>query len=161
MPRTDNEVRVTLSVLDRLIDFEPEITREPIASRAKSLRQLKQSVKRDLEWLLNTRQVVDGVPSDLKELTNSLANYGLPDFTTVGAENLEDQIRMRHAIEDMIRIFEPRLQDITVTFEPARGLERVIHFRIDARLKVDPAPEPVTFDTMLQLGSGQYLVQGD
>jgi type VI secretion system protein ImpF len=161
MPRTDNEVRVTLSVLDRLIDFEPEITREPIASRAKSLRQLKQSVKRDLEWLLNTRQVVDGVPSDLKELTNSLANYGLPDFTTVGAENLEDQIRMRHAIEDMIRIFEPRLQDITVTFEPARGLERVMHFRIDARLKVDPAPEPVTFDTMLQLGSGQYLVQGE
>ncbi|HVG39165.1 MAG TPA: type VI secretion system baseplate subunit TssE [Pyrinomonadaceae bacterium] len=159
--RYDNEVRVTLSVLDRLIDFEPEISREPVASRAKNLRQLKQAVKRDLEWLLNTRQVVDGVPADLKELSNSLAAYGLPDFTTASADNLADQIKMRRSIEDVIRLFEPRLEDVSVSVEPARGLERVMHFRIDARLKVDPAPEPVTFDTMLQLGSGQYLVQGE
>jgi len=48
MPRSDYEVRITPSVLDRLIDEEPEISREPPASRAKNLRQLKQSVRRDL-----------------------------------------------------------------------------------------------------------------
>ncbi len=34
MPRTDNEVRITPSVFDRLIDYEPELSREPIASRS-------------------------------------------------------------------------------------------------------------------------------
>ena len=28
-------------------------------------------------------------------------------------------------------------------------------------LKVDPAPEPVTFDTQLQIGSGEFRVKGE
>ena len=148
-------------MLDRLIDYEPEVSREPIASRTKSLRQLKQSVRRDLEWLLNTRQIVDGLPPDLKEVNNSLAAYGLPDFSHINIENLDDQKQMQRVIERVIQIFEPRLEDVVVTVEPARHAERVMRFRIDARLKVEPAPEPVVFDTMLQLGSGQYIVQGE
>lgn len=161
MPRTDNEVRITPSVLDRLLDYEPELSREPIASRAKSLRQLKQSVKRDLEWLLNTRRMVEKLPSELKEVGQSLAAYGLPDFSSLSVESPADQKRLRREIEDTIRIFEPRLDDVVVTVEPVRETERVLRFRIDARLKIEPAPEPVTFDTMLQLGSGQYTVQGE
>ena len=148
-------------MLDRLIDYEPEVSREPIASRTKSLRQLKQSVRRDLEWLLNTRQIVDGLPPDLKEVNNSLAAYGLPDFSHINIENLDDQKQMQRVIERVIQIFEPRLEDVVVTVEPTRHAERVMRFRIDARLKVEPAPEPVVFDTMLQLGSGQYIVQGE
>lgn len=41
-----------------------------------------------------------------------------------------------------------------------REHERALRFRIDARLRVEPAPEPVTFDTVLQLHSGEYLVKG-
>lgn len=161
MSRADNEFRVTLSVLDRLIDYEPEVTREAPAARGKSLRQLKQSVRRDLELLLNTRQVVGGVPPDLKELSNSLAAYGLPDYSSVGVRSTSDQHRMRRALESMINIFEPRLRDVAVTLEPARETERTLRFRIDANLIVDPAPEPVVFDTVLQLVSGQYKVQGE
>ncbi|HMF55830.1 MAG TPA: type VI secretion system baseplate subunit TssE [Pyrinomonadaceae bacterium] len=161
MSRIDNEVRVTVSVLDRLLDYEPEVSRESIATRAKNLRQLKQSVRRDLEWLLNTRQTVGGAPPDLKELSRSLAAYGLPDFTALSTESEDDQKRMQSDIEDAIRIFEPRLEDVEVSIEPARSTERILRFRIDARLRVEPAPEPVTFDTMLQLGSGQYIVQGE
>ena len=161
MPRTDNEVRITPSVLDRLLDFEPEMSREAVASRAKSLRELKQAVRRDLEWLLNTRQTADGVPEDLKEVSRSLAAYGRPDFSNISTQNPHDQKLMRRHIEDAIRIFEPRLEDVVVTLEPPRPTERAMRFRIDARLKVDPAPEPVTFDTVLQLGTGQYVVQGD
>jgi type VI secretion system protein ImpF len=148
-------------VLDRLLDFEPELAREAIASRAKSLRQLKQSVKRDLEWLLNTRQIAEGLPPDLKEVNHSLAAYGLPDFSSASIQNPADQKRMLREIEDAIRIFEPRLEDVAVTLEPTRDTERAVRFRIEARLKVEPAPEPVTFDTVLQLGSGQYIVQGE
>ncbi len=159
MLRTDNEVRITPSVLDRLLDYEPELSREPVTSRAKSLRQLKQSVKRDLEWLLNTRRTAEDVPPELKELNNSLAVFGLPDFTTASVKNASDQKMMRRALETAIRVFEPRLEDLVVTLEPMDSIERVMRFRIDARLKVEPAPEPITFDTVLQLGSGQILVQ--
>src|SRR6266496_3275910 len=94
MARTDNEIGVTTSVLDRLIDYEPEISREAIASRSKNLRQLKEALRRDLEWLLNTRQIAGGLPSDLEELNRSLAAYGVPDFTNLNVANQDDQKRI-------------------------------------------------------------------
>ncbi len=159
MARTDNELQVTTSVLDRLLDFEPEITREPIASRSKSLRQFKQSIQRDLEWLLNTRQIAGGLPAELKETNNSVAAFGLPDFTALSIDNADDQKFIKREIEEAIRRFEQRLEGVVVSIEPVRATERILRFRIDARLKIDPAPEPITFDTVLQLGSGEYLVR--
>ncbi len=161
MARFDNEIRITLTVLDRLIDDEPNVSSEAPASRQKSLRQLKAAVRRDLEWLLNTRQMVDAVPPDLKETTRSLAVYGLPDFTSYSIKSPSERNRVRRALENAISTFEPRLEDVTVSLDPMHETERVIRFRVDARLKVDPVPEPITFDTVLQLGSGQYLVQGE
>lgn len=161
MPRFDNEIRITPSVLDRLIDEEPGVSHEAISTRQRSLRQLKQAVKRDLEWLLNTRQVVDGIPEGLTETNRSLAAFGLPDFTSVSVKSPAERNRVRRTLETAISNFEPRLQDVTVTVEPMRANERTLRFRVDARLKVEPAPEPITFDTVLQLGSGQYVVQGE
>jgi type VI secretion system protein ImpF len=159
MASTDNDGGVTVSVLDRLIDYEPETSREAAGSRSKSLRQLKETVRRDLEWLLNTRQVAKGLPRELKELNNSLAAYGLPDFTNLAIDQVDDQKWMRSKIQDAIRIFEPRLQDVTVTLQPTHSTNRLMHFRINGRLKVEPSPEPISFDTVLQLVSGQYVVK--
>ena len=158
MARNDNDVGVGLSVLDRLIDYEPVNSRDPVSSRSKNLKQLKDAVRRDLEWLLNTRQVV-GLPTDLKELNQSLAAFGLPDFANLSAGQIEDQKRMRSDIEEAIQRFEPRLQDVVVTMQPSNSKERLMHFRIDGRLNVEPAPEPISFDTVLQLVSGQYVIK--
>lgn len=159
MAKTDSDVGVAISVLDRLIDYEPGTSREPVASRSKNLRQLKETVRRDLEWLLNTRQVAKGLPADLKELSNSLAAYGLPDFSNLVVDHVDDQKRMRSEIEDAITVFEPRLQDVVVTLQPSHSTDRLMHFRIDGRLNIEPAPEPISFDTVLQLVSGQYVVK--
>jgi type VI secretion system protein ImpF len=160
MSRQEYEVRVTPSVLDRLIDDEPQISREPPASRQKTLQQLKQSVRRDLEWLLNSRRSIEALPDDLREVSSSVAAFGLPDFSAFSVKNPSDQNRMRRSIEEAIRLFEPRMMDVTVTLEPARDAERRVRFRIDANLRVEPAPEPVTFDTTLHLYNGEYTVQG-
>ena len=48
-----------------------------------------------------------------------------------------------------------------VSLDTASEADRSVRFRIDARLKVDPAPEPVTFDTTLQLMSGEFSVKGE
>lgn len=161
MARLDNDIRVTPSVLDRLLDYEPELSHEPAASRARGLRQLKQAVRRDLEFLLNTRQAAGGVPPELRELGRSLAAYGLPDFSPLNVNSPADQAQMRRSLEATIATFEPRLRAVKVTLEPVLQTDRTLRFRVDARLQVEPTPEPVTFDTVLQLHSGEYKVGGD
>jgi len=160
MSRIDSEIHITPSIIDRLIDNEPELTQEPLASRSRSLQEFKTAVKRDLEWLLNTRRAIK-IPATLKELTHSIANYGLADLSTVNVKSVNEQHRLEEEIEQVIRIFEPRLEDTIVTLEPVLENEPALHFRIDARLKIEPAPEPVSFDTVLRLDSGRYLVKED
>lgn len=158
MSRIDNEIRITPSVLDRLLDFEPDVSREAPKSRSKSLRELKLSVRRDLEWLLNTRTVNVEIDERLQELKKSVLTYGLPDITGISAKNHLEQKRLSLAIENAIRTFEPRFLDVRVTLEPINNIDRSLKFRIEARLNVEPTPEPIAFDTVLQLGSGDFEV---
>lgn len=158
MARTDNEIRIMPSVLDRLLDFEPGLSSEGPKSRAKSLRELKASVRRDLEWLLNTRRYVGEIAENLEEVNKSTAVYGLADFTAASAKSTNEQKKLVKQIESAIKIFEPRFLDLKVTLEPSGTIERVLRFRIDARLDVEPAPEPISFDTVFQFGSSEFLV---
>ncbi len=161
MARIESEVRITPTLLDRLSDDEPEITREAPISRLKSLRQLKNAVKRDLEWLLNTRSVIDEIPGDIKELQRSVFVFGIPDFTSANVASSADQMRIRKIILAAIATFEPNLRDIAVVVEKGREFERSLHFRISANLQVEPDPEPVTFDTTLHPWSVEFTVQAD
>ena len=83
MARWEPEQTVTQSVLDRLIDREPASSSEAPPTRAQSVRQLKVSLRRDLEWLLNSRRTPEAVDSEFQELEQSLYNFGLPDVTTL------------------------------------------------------------------------------
>jgi len=158
MARIDNEVRITPSVLDRLLDFEPRETREAPKSRSTSLRDLRASVRRDLEWLLNTRCQYSFDDDGLDESKRSIAYYGLPDFTGLSIQNQVEQKRLAKAIETAIRYFEPRFLDLKVSLEPISNVDRQLKFHIEARLDVDPVPEPIAFDTVLQIGSGEFLL---
>jgi type VI secretion system protein ImpF len=149
------------SVLDRLIDFEPRVSTEPLASRPRTLAQLKESVKRDMEWLLNCKRSPEPVPIGLPHLERSLLTFGLPDLSASSLLNAHEQDSLRRAIETAIRRFEPRLTGVSVSQVQGLERDRSIRFRIDAMLRIDPAPEPVTFDSMLQLTSKAFLVKGD
>ena len=65
--------------------FEPDVSREAPKSRAKSLHDLKLSVRRDLEWLLNSRSYPEGIDERLEEVKKSVIVYGLPDITGISA----------------------------------------------------------------------------
>jgi type VI secretion system protein ImpF len=161
MARADHDPNIVPSLLDRLLDDEPEVSREPLPNRFQNLRQLKKTVARDLEALLNTRQEMLGeLPSDFTELSRSLIIYGLPDFTSCNLLNQNDRNRIRRALEQAIATFEPRLDRVRVTLEPPREYDRTLRFRVDALLRVEPAPEPVTFDTVLRLNTQEYVVRG-
>jgi type VI secretion system protein ImpF len=113
-----------------------------------------------LEWLLNTRRTIEESPASLKELERSLYNYGLPDVSSLYLRSSNDQNTLLKAIRVAINYFEPRLLNIKVALEPAAADARVIRFSIEGLLRMDPAPEHVFFDTMLEPMSGQYQVKG-
>jgi type VI secretion system protein ImpF len=161
MARTDRDPNMVPSLLDRLLDDQPEDSQEPASSRSQTVRQLEKSVARDLEALLNTRrETLEDLSEDFKEVTRSLINYGLPDFTSFSLAGEKDRTRIRRALEEAITYFEPRLHRVRVTLEAPKGLDRALRFRVDALLRVEPAPEPVTFDAVLQLQNQEYRVQG-
>ena len=155
------EARVTPSLLDRLTDYQPSVSSENVLSRTQALRALKASLWRDLGSLLNTKRREVEVPEEFSEANESLLTYGLPDFSSYSLKNPTDQHKLRTAIETAIRRFERRLEKVTVTFDPPDDLESALHFRVDAYLRVDPAPEPISFETLLQPDLYQFVVVGD
>ncbi len=161
MARSEPAPNVTLSVFDRLVDNEPLVRNDPPQGRSQSLRQLKASLRRDLEWLLNTRRSVLEVKDSSLEIERSLFNYGLPDISSLGVHSIQDQKRLLWMIESTIATFEPRIADARVSMEQVAGNARVLRFQIQGLLRIDPAPERVTFDTVLELTSGEYEVKGD
>src|SRR5690349_4403102 len=98
MPRPDPDQGLLPSILDRLIDREPKVSTEPPAGRSQLLEQLKASVKRDLEWLLNTKQSIVKLPVGSGHLARSLLTYGVPDFTTASLTLSSDQDQVRRSI---------------------------------------------------------------
>jgi type VI secretion system protein ImpF len=162
MPQWEAERTVTQSVLERLIDREPGISSEPPPTRAQSVRLLKAALRRDLEWLLNARRSPEAVGREFKELEQSLFNYGVPDLSAINRESARDRNRLNRVIEQTLATFEPRLKKIKVIpLESASGAQNVLRFQIEGLLDMDPAPELISFDTVLQLSSGEYQVKGD
>ena len=155
----DHEINITPSIVDRLIDLDPRGSYESPKSRLSSLRDLKQAVRRDIEWLLNARCFPNIIDESLEEVNKSAAVYGLPDFTGVGAKDANEQTRVTQAIETAIEIFEPRFIGTKVTLEPVSSTDKQLTFRIEAHLDIEPTPEPVVFDTYLQFGSGEFTVK--
>lgn len=161
MARTRADAPIILSVLDRLIDEDPRRSEEAPLSRAQSVRELKAAVRRDLEWLLNTRQPLIPVPEG-SELEDSLFYYGLPDVTSLSISSLKDRQRLTEAIEQALVKFEPRIANVRVTLL-STGAENisVLRFLIEGLLRLDPSPEPIRFDTLLDMSSKEYKVQGE
>jgi type VI secretion system protein ImpF len=58
----------------------------------------------------------------------------------------------------VIRQFEPRLANVQISQQDDPIKTRRMRFRIEASLLVDPAPERISFDTVLQLSSGEYVI---
>jgi len=149
------------SVLDRLLDYEPAETRETPRSRSQLLRDLKQSIGRDLENLLNTRRRCKSWPENLAELEKSLANYGVPDLTAAALGSSAGREEFRRVFAEVVRLFEPRFTRVVVEMlGNSEPLDRTLRFRIKALLHAEAASEPVVFDSAMQPATGNVEVKG-
>ena len=128
-------------------------------TRTQSTRFFRDAVKRDLEWLLNTRQPPLPELAGYPGARASVINYGLPDISSLGLSNASDHRTLRIAIEGCLRNYEPRLMDVRVTLEGSDTVDRRLRFHMEGNMKLDPAPEEISFDTVLELTSGEYKVK--
>jgi type VI secretion system protein ImpF len=172
---------IVFSVLDRLVDdFDggsgqgdatapgrrEQVRRDPrqrhnVVTKGE-FERYRASVRRDLEWLLNTRKIAEPLPDGLKEVERSVYCYGLPDFSQLNlhpGRSEGDQTRLAGIIARAIELFEPRILDVRVTVagRPATTLD--VGFQVSGRLKMKPRPEPVVYDTTLDVIQGKYAVE--
>jgi type VI secretion system protein ImpF len=145
--------RLQPSLLDRLTDEEPDKAIESRERRVLSVRTLRESVLRDLAWLLNTTNLFS-VTDDgqLPHLSSSVINYGMPDISgiSVVGMNMSDLERgIRQAIWD----FEPRLMRASVVVKAvsSEANHNKIMFEIEGDMWAQPYPERLYLKTELDL----------
>ena len=148
-----------ISLVDRLTDTAPRERAEAPLTAPQAVRLLRAGLRRDLEWLLNSRRRISDPPEGARELPASLYLFGLPDMSGrhVGIHRQQDELARE--IERAIAIFEPRLKNVSVKAFDATSVSRSLRFQIDGLLRIDPGVERISFDTTLELTSGSYRVE--
>ena len=146
-------------LFDRLVDLPENDELDGLDShdRERSLRilnskQLKASVKRELERLLNTRCSIPLHQLSAEE--RSVVNYGIPDFSSLSPHNADDHALIANIVGQTISAFEPRLRQVRVEVGPAFAAESALWLNISAELAVGMFAEPVSFPLMLNSKSG-------
>ena len=155
-----NGQRLTPSLLDRLVDLEPRVPHEPVQSRLSDVREIKASVIRDLEHLLNTRKNIIQPPQTCPQVINSLFTYGLRDYSSENPNSPTVRQKLKLELEKIITSFEPRLRNLSVRAEAPQKGQRSLRFRIAALLVIDPVSEPISFDTYFDLNRSEYKISG-
>jgi type VI secretion system protein ImpF len=156
----EHQAGITLSLLDRLLDLQPESREEAPLSSWEQLREFKTSLCRDLSALLNTRRAEQDFDPAYEEATNSLLSFGIADFTSYNLKNGVEQEQVRRSMERAIRKFEPRLASVSASLEEPDPLRPVLQFQIEALLRIGPAAESVVFDVSLHRESRLVAVAG-
>lgn len=151
MARIDSEKKLKASILNRLIDNDPNNAFDTDSDQHQKLEALRSSVRSDLENLLNTRLRIAEPDDEFSELKTSLLNYGLPDLATVNISDVTKKKAFIKQLESLLCEFEPRFKSVSVAYrENSDPLDRTLRFRIDATLYADPSPEIVIFDSILE-----------
>ena len=145
----------TPGLLDRLMDER----RDAAPGTPVNLEQLKDSVARDLEALLNTRvalaaSTLAGYPA----ARASILHYGVSDFAAFCLSSSADRAAVCASLKDAIETHEPRLREVSAALVPEAGSVNRLSFVIHARLAADSLAEPVNFNAVLQPSSLHYAI---
>jgi type VI secretion system protein ImpF len=150
---------VTPSLLDRLIDLDPESRHETPVTEQEQIREFRAALCRDLTALLNTRRAAQDFDAGYVEAANSLLTFGVIDFTSHSLRKGTEQEQLRVSMERAIRQFEPRLERVSVSVEEADAQRLLLRLEITANLRTE-AGDPVVFDATVHRDSRRVAVTG-
>lgn len=124
-----------------------------------NLEELKDSVARDLEALLNTRAVLkEDVLEQYPACWTSVVAYGLKDFAGMSLASTDDRVEICRGLAHAISCHESRLRDVKASLTVENGAINRLAFVIHARLVLRTADQPVSFDAILQPSTLQYSI---
>ncbi len=133
---------------------------EPAGQRVISMRQLRESVLRDLAWLLSTSSYdTDRSLSAWPEVELSVFNFGLPSMAGLGIAGF-DAATAAARLQKAIETFEPRLSHVHVTSETESGSMdlNALVFRVDAELWGQPTPQRMLLRTQIDVESADVVI---
>ena len=147
----------TPGLFDRLLGVP---NRGPGQSAARlTIEELKDTVARDLESLLNTRSsIADGDLKAYPECGRSMVTYGLNDFADLCLSSPSDRAAICASIEKTIGCHEPRLRNVRALLEMRDDSVNRLNFSITAVLVASVSQEPVNFDAVLTPSTLQYSI---
>lgn len=153
------KTKYTPTLFERLVDNSPHTACDSQPLRLISAEELKESVARDLESLLNCRRPFnEEIFSLFPESLRSMCSYGMSDFVGLSLANPADRNFICESLERTISIHERRLKQVRATLELNGDSVNRLKFAIHALLVVHPSTEPVFFDALLQPSTCQYSV---
>lgn len=138
-------------LFDRLTDLSPEKSVEEKPLRTLSVDALRESIRREVHRILNTRCTTP--PEVLERRDWTVLDYGLPDYSGWYTRSTEDQARLEVAMTRAIRAFEPRLVQPSVELLPVIEGERTLFFQIHGAVQIGTQLEPVSFPLALASSS--------
>lgn len=151
---------LTRSVLDRLLDDNPDLETDPHLSLSQQVVEMRETIRRDLEALLNTRRRPEAPPSALNELNDALVSYGVDGMLSASLVTDESKLRLARLMERRIAMFETRLSNIKVTILKARMEgERALRMRINASFRLHEGMPPVSFESRIDPSTQSFIVE--
>jgi type VI secretion system protein ImpF len=124
------------------------------------MRQLRESVLRDLAWLLSTSSYdTDRSLAAWPDVERSVFNFGLPSMAGHGIAGF-DAAAAAARLQKAIETFEPRLSHVHVTSETESGrMDRnALVFRVEAELWGQPTPQRLLLRTQIDIESADVMI---
>jgi type VI secretion system protein ImpF len=156
------KTRLQPSLLDRLTDHHPEETQEPREARVINEARLRDLLRRDLSWLLNTTHMA--AVQDLStypEVSRSVLNYGIPDLAGRTLSSVDPK-QLERFMKEAITSYEPRLLKrslkLSVTSAKTASGQNGLVFDIEAELWSQPIPLALYLRTEINLEDGSVRV---
>lgn len=162
-----DNIGLTPSLLDRLTDKDPRSTYDSKYYRGISISKYRESILRDILYLLNTtclhsEQLEILLPTHVK---SSTINYGIPAFSGVNISDI-NWTRVQDLILESLISFEPRLEE--------KGLKVIVHIENDLHfnhnqllieirgmIKLNPYPKEFWLRSTIDVETGLFsLVDG-
>ena len=152
--------RLQPSLLDRLTDDEPDRKLEARERRFLTPMQLRDCVRRDLAWLLNTTHLESTTDlAEYPQVAASVLNFGVIDLAGKPLSSI-NMVQLERLIREAIWQFEPRLirESVQVKMDERKTGHNALAFVIEAQLWAQPLPLQLFLRTEVDLESGEVTV---
>jgi len=150
-----------MPLFDRLQDDEPFEKQETPVKKTYNVEQMRESVLRELLEMLDTRVTLNKQNyDDIDFYEKSVFGlkygypffYGISDFSFYDVSNSEGKENLENEIKTAIEIFEPRLENVSITVQKTSPESQSISLQLEASLKVGEILDHFTFPILIEKG---------